>query len=251
MKFSVIIPTWNEGRQIAQALRRLREVSDNTRMELILVDGGSTDATVEEARRWVDKLEMLREPNRGAQLHAGTRYATGELFFFLHADAQPPKNWQERLEQFWLTDHPRKPAATVFSVDYGSRRGSRLAAWARNARPGFSGVAGGDGGFCTTREIYAACGGFPEIPLMEDLVFSRRLGTQGEIVVLPERILVGAGRIQRYGPLRIALHNAWLRTCFALGVSPQTLWKHYHGKVPEGVGPALASDVLKRKARSS
>ena len=99
MKFSVIIPAWNEGAQIAHGLRRLREISDSAFMELIVVDGGSTDKTAELAGKWADVVEVLPAPNRGAQLHAGAKRATGDLLFFLHADAQPPGNWQERLEQ--------------------------------------------------------------------------------------------------------------------------------------------------------
>lgn len=238
MKFSVIVPTWNEGQQIAAAMRRLREISDSENMELILVDGGSSDNTVEAARKYVDVVESLPEPNRGAQLDAGARKATGDLLFFLHADTQPPGDWQERLEQFWLATHRRPPAATVFSVDYGSGWNFRLVAWGQNLRVGWRQIAYGDAGFCTTRENYEACGGFPHIPLMEDVVFSRRLSKLGPIVRLPEKIHPGARRLHRLGPLRNSLRNAWIRGLYGLGVKPQTLWRWYYSaalREPSGV----------------
>lgn len=240
MKFSVIIPVWNEGAQIAHGLRRLKEISDTAAMEIILVDGGSTDRTVEYARKWADAIVCLDAPNRGAQLHAGALKATGDLLFFLHADTQPPGNWQERLEQFWLGAQAVSTAATVFSVDYGRGLGYRLTAWGQNARVPLRQIAYGDAGFCTTREIYKACGGFPEIPLMEDVVFSRRLRAHGRIAILPERIHPAARRLYRNGPILNVLQNAGLRAAFAMGVTPEKLWKLYYRRRPgEPVFPEI------------
>jgi rSAM/selenodomain-associated transferase 2 len=239
VKFSVIIPTWNEGPQIAHGLRRLREISDSEFMEIIVVDGGSTDKTVDQARKWADAVEVLTAPNRGMQLHAGAQRATGDLLFFLHADTQPPGNWQERLEQFWLSARPQPIAATVFSVTYGSSLGCRLAAWGRNVGASLRQVAHGDAGFCTTREIYRASGGFPAIPFMEDVEFSRRLRPHGRIAVLPERIHPAARRLYRNGVLWNAVQNAGLSLAFRAGVAPERLWRFYYKKRVEPVYPEI------------
>lgn len=253
MKISVIIPTWNEGKQIARGLRRLREISVYDNMELIVVDGGSLDGTREAAAKWSDHVVNFREPNRGGQLHAGTKAATGDLLFFLHADTQPPGNWQERLEQFWLSSHRRAPSATVFSVDYGSKWNYRMVAWGQNARVNWRQVAYGDAGFCTTPENYAASGGFPEIPIMEDVGFSKRLRKIGPIVRLPEKIHPGARRLHKIGPLRNSMRNFLIRLRYSMGATPEDLWRSYYSRKPiEAVGlsdgeSALRAAVKKRR----
>src|SRR5262249_31152411 len=149
-------------------LKRLREISTAASMEIILVDGGSADNTVATARPWVDQLIQLDKPNRGAQLHAGAQKAKGDLFLFLHADTQPPSGWQEILEKSWLQADSSR-AATAFSVDYGNETSLRLAAWARNRQTLWRQRIFGDQGLCTTSDIYARSGGFPQIAMMEDL----------------------------------------------------------------------------------
>lgn len=252
MKFSVIIPAWNEGRQIGASLRRLRQISDSEHLEIILVDGGSSDDTIEKARRWADRIEVVGSPNRGLQMHAGAKAATGDLLFFLHADCQPPGDWQRTLERFWLSPHQPAPSATVFSVSYGRHWDYRLVAWGQNMRVNLRQIAYGDAGFCTTRELYEASGGFPEIPLMEDVVFSRRLTELGPIVRLPHRIHPGARRLHAVGPLRNSLSNFWLRLQFACGASPDKLWKKYYSvRAAGGVGLADGGKALEAAARKS
>ena len=228
MRFSVIIPTWNEGPQIAPALRRLREISDQAHMEIILVDGGSTDNTVAAARDWADQVRVLDKPNRGAQLHAGAALATGDLFFFLHADVLPPSNWQERLEKTWLGLQERRLAATVFTVDYGRDWSFRLVAAGQNLRARWFGLASGDQGFCVSADVYAKSGGFPEIPLMEDVEFCRRLSKIGDLVVLPDLIRPSARRLKRSGALGNSLFNHWLVLRYMLGADPAALWERYY-----------------------
>ncbi|MBI3564834.1 MAG: glycosyltransferase [Elusimicrobia bacterium] len=126
MKFSVIVAAHNEGPQIASALKRLRQISKTSPMEVVLVDGASDDGTADLAADWADTVLRHRENNRGAQWHAGAEKATGDLLFFLRADAQPPGNWQQALEHFWLTTAVDKVAAVGFTVDYGATAGLRL-----------------------------------------------------------------------------------------------------------------------------
>lgn len=225
MKFSVIIPTFNEGPQISSSLRRLREISKTSPIEIILVDGGSDDDTVEMAKDWVDELLVLDAPNRGAQLHAGAQKATGDLLFFLRADAQPPGNWQQALEHFWLAGKSKKTAATVFRVDYGSSFPYRLASAMENFSAGVRGYPSGDHGFCTTPEIYRESGGFPPYASMEDLVFVDRLNSLGRIVLLKESIWPAARRMRSAGPLTSTLYQYWQELCFRLGASPDYLYK--------------------------
>ncbi|MBI5246977.1 MAG: glycosyltransferase [Elusimicrobia bacterium] len=223
MKFSVIVAAYNEGPQIGSSLKRLRQISQTSPMEILVVDGGSDDGTVEAAREWADEVIALGKPNRGAQWHAGAEKATGDLLFFLRADAQPPGNWQQALEHFWLATPMGGLAATAFSVSYGSGFGlNALSMWS-NARVR-SGLASSDHGLCTTPEIYRAVGGFPSYPVLEDLEFSRRLNVRGRIALLPERLRPAARHVHSIGPLSYLIRRAWLETRYRMGAKPEDIF---------------------------
>jgi glycosyltransferase involved in cell wall biosynthesis len=223
VKFSVIVAAYNEGPQIGSSLKRLRQVSQTSPMEVLVIDGGSDDGTVEAARGWADEVVELGKPNRGAQWHAGAEKATGDLLFFLRADAQPPGNWQQALEHYWLTASPEGLAATAFTVSYGAGVGlSALSMWS-NARVR-SGLASSDHGICTTPDIYKAVGGFPAFPVLEDMEFSRRLAARGRIALLSERIRPAARHVHSIGPVAYIARRLWLETRCKMGDTPEALF---------------------------
>lgn len=224
MKFSVIVAAYNEGPQIGSSLKRLRQISQTSPMEVVVVDGGSDDGTLNAAREWSDEVLDLGKPNRGAQWHAGAEKATGDLLFFLRADAQPPGNWQQALEHYWLATPTEGLAATAFSVSYGAGVGlSVLSMWS-NARVR-AGIASSDHGICTTPEIYKAAGGFPAYPVLEDLEFSRRLTARGRIALLPERLRPAARHVHSIGPLAYIARRLWLETRMKLGATPDEIFR--------------------------
>lgn len=222
MKFSVIVAAHNEGPQIGSSLKRLRQISQTSPMEVIVVDGGSDDGTIDAAREWADEVFAHPRANRGAQWHAGAEKATGDLLFFLRADSQPPGNWQQALEHFWLATPLARLAATAFSVEYGSSFGLRaLSAWS-NGRVR-QGLVSSDHGICTTPDIYRSTGGFPEFPVLEDLEFSRRLAVKGRIALLPERLRPAARHVHSIGPLSYLARRAWIETRYKMGAKPEDL----------------------------
>lgn len=225
MKLSIIIAAWNEGSQIASSLKRLRHISQNNVTEIIVVDGKSEDDTVEQARPWADEVIVHDEPNRGVQFHLGAQKASGDLLLFLRAEAQPPGNWQQALEHFWLSPRHEGVAATVFSVDYGSSPLFRLTSWACNLAARWKGRAGGDHGLCTTPALYKESGGYPPYPCMEDAAFCRRLERLGRIVVLPETIWPAARRMHQAGALSFIFKRLWMGLRYRLGASPEALWR--------------------------
>lgn len=222
MKFSVIVAAHNEGPQIASALKRLRQISKTSPAEIIVVDGGSDDDTVESAQDLADQVVEHGRPNRGEQWHAGALKATGDLLFFMRADAQPPGNWQQALEHFWLAT--RQDAAGVgFAVDYGASLGLRmLSAWSDSRAR--AGILGAEHGICTTPEIYKTVGGFPPFAELEDFEFSKRLRARGAIRLLPGRIHAAARRVRAQGPLGYALRRWWHERRYQMGTKPEDLY---------------------------
>ena len=229
MKFSVIVATWNEGTQISSALKRLRQISQNSPTEVIVVDGGSQDGTAENAKDWADQVLVAEKPNRGKQLDMGAKKATGELLFFLRPDTQPPGSWQQALEHFWLATHSAKVAATAFSVDYGTGFSLRLASRVSNSAVSWRGAVGGEHGLCTTPELYREAGGFPPIAYHEDIVFCDRLSRIGRLVLLPEKIWPAGRRMHRTSALSCAFKECWMTLRFKLGASPDELWRNDAG----------------------
>ena len=222
MKFSVIVSAHNEGPQIGSALKRLRQISKTSPMEVVVVDGGSDDGTSDAAREWADHVIVMPDSNRGAQWHAGALKATGDLLFFLRADVQPPGNWQQVLEHFWIARDVSGVSAAAFSVEYGSGVKLRLLSRWANGRVR-RGVVSADHGLSTTPEIYNAVGGFPPYPELEDYEFSRRLSARGRIVLLPEVIHAAARRLRNQGPVGYAMRRLWLETRYRLGAKPSEL----------------------------
>lgn len=229
MKFSVIIPTHNEGPHISAALRRLREITGSGPMEIIVVDGGSEDNTVEEAKDWCDHVIVQDRPNRGKQFHAGTEKATGDLWLFLLPEVQPPGNWQQALEHSWLSSDAPRTAATVFSVQYGASRSFRFASALANSRVSLQGIGCSEQGFCTTPEKYKQSGGFPEYPILEDYAFSKRLKKVGRLELLSELMWPAARRMRRVGVMRNFFNRRWLELRFKLGGSPDAIWRADQG----------------------
>jgi rSAM/selenodomain-associated transferase 2 len=220
MHISVIIPTLNEEAILAETLHAVRAERP---FEIIVVDGGSTDGTREEAAD--ADLFLTSERGRGVQMNHAARQARGDAFLFLHADCM--------LEAGALAAAPlvlrrRHVAACCFRQHVLARDWLyRCIDWCATARVRFTGLAYGDQGLCIRRAVFEALGGFPSVPLLEDLLFSRRLRRQGRIVVAPKRIFVSPRRWRRTGLVRQTLRNWGLTALTATGVGPERLARLY------------------------
>jgi rSAM/selenodomain-associated transferase 2 len=220
MSVSIVIPTWNEAACIAETVASLRTQSPG---EIIVVDGGSTDATIKHAQP-ADRV-LVSSPGRALQMNAGAAAAIGEHLLFLHADC--------RLESGSL--HAIERAMTRSSVFAGcfSMRvdavgwGFRSIDACATARVRFTGVAYGDQGLFLRRADFHRLGGFPALRFMEDVFFSRRIAQIGRVTVLPQKIYVSPRRWRKVGLVRQSLRN-WTLTALALaGVSPDWLAEYY------------------------
>jgi rSAM/selenodomain-associated transferase 2 len=220
VRISVVIPVLNEGGYIAATLRSVRSEKP---YEILVVDGGSTDTTREEARE-ADRV-LIGPRGRAAQMNHGAAQASGEALLFLHADCQ--------LEHGALAAVARSLArprtiAGCFRMEVAAR--GILYRWIdifALARVRLTGIMYGDQGLFLRRETFDALGGFPELRLMEDVFLSLKLRRLGRIDVVPRRLFVSPRRWQQQGILRQTARNWMLTTLAAAGVHPNRLSKFY------------------------
>jgi len=222
-RLSVIMPVLDEGEGIAGALEALTELRWFG-VEIIVVDGGSRDATVQRARLRADKV-LPAPRGRARQMNAGAAQASGEVLLFLHADTRLPPE-AERLVLEGLEQSGR--AWGRFDVAIESRRAMlRLVASMMNLRSRLTGIATGDQAMFAARAAFDAVGGFPEIPLMEDIALSKRLKRISRPLCIRQRVVTSGRRWERYGVLRTALLMWRLRLAYFFGADPNKLARQY------------------------
>jgi rSAM/selenodomain-associated transferase 2 len=222
MRLSVVIPTLNEAAQIGDLLADLAPTREQG-AELILVDGGSTDGTSAAAAPFVNRV--LGAPRgRATQMNTGAWEASGEILWFLHADTRLPPEAPEVL----LAACKRGAAWGRFDVRLSGRLPVlRLVERAMNLRSRLTGIATGDQGIFVTRAAFEGVGGYPEIPLMEDIALSRALRRLARPACLRTRIQTSSRRWEERGALRTILLMWRLRLAYALGADPHRLARLY------------------------
>ncbi len=220
---SVVVPVFNEATTIERTLGDLQALR-RAGHEVIVVDGASDDETLVRALPLAD--EVLTAPRgRASQMNAGAQIARGDVLWFLHADCLPPMD----ADQLILNALKMKDAIWGrFDVSLsGSGFLYRTIEFMMNNRSRMSGIATGDQGIFVTRKMFTQAGGFPDIPLMEDITFSKRLRAYGRPVCLHSKLTTSSRRWERRGVWRTILMMWRLRLAYALGVNPQNLARLY------------------------
>ncbi|MFL5087954.1 MAG: TIGR04283 family arsenosugar biosynthesis glycosyltransferase [Xanthobacteraceae bacterium] len=224
---SIILPVLDEADIIADVLTALAPLRQRG-AEVIVVDGGSRDGTVDLARPAADRV-IASPRGRAAQMNAGAALARGAVLLFLHADTRLPGNADalvlaglERSGRAWgrfdIAIAGRSPLLAIVAA-------------AINLRSRLTRIATGDQAIFVSRDVFAAVGGFPDIALLEDVALSRALKRISRPVCVAAKVTTSGRRWEQHGVLRTVVLMWRLRVAYFLGAEPATLARRY-GYVP-------------------
>jgi rSAM/selenodomain-associated transferase 2 len=208
---SVIIPALNEERALPLTLESLFQQSGD--FEVIVVDGGSHDRTVEVAHRWPAVRVITAAAGRAEQMNAGAALAQGELLVFLHADTLLPDNTTQLLAQ--LADDKAALWGGFHQQFSGRSRSLRFISWLTNTRCLITKVFYGDQGLFVNREMFAKVGGF-QTGHLEDINISKRLRKLSPPVFLAECVITDSRKFEQMGPIRSLCRCLLILTCYGL-----------------------------------
>jgi rSAM/selenodomain-associated transferase 2 len=214
---SVVIPALNEEKCIGDAVRSVRDVA-----EVIVVDGGSGDATVDAARRAGARV-VTSSRGRGLQLDRGAREAKGDWLVFLHADTRLEHGWDRAL----LALEPDVLGGAFRLAVESPRRAFRMIEAGVALRCRLFKLPFGDQAIFVRSAAYGMVGGFPPFPVMEDLVFARRMARAGRVAFPRVRAFTSARRWEEGGVLATTVRNLGLQALFAAGWPPERLARYY------------------------
>ena len=226
---SVIIPVLNEANNLDRLLAYLRGICPGA--EVIVVDGGSEDGTSAVVRRfpWVRYLSSQR--GRASQMNTGAKVANGEVLLFLHADTLLPAGANAAiLEAF----NDPEVMAGRFDVRFDTPRPVfKVIAFFINLRSRLTNICTGDQALFVRRKTFEELGGYPDIPLMEDVELAKRLKRKGAMSCLRLKVTTSARKWEQGGILRVVLLMWALRFLYFVGVGPERVHRWYY--------PSLAS----------
>jgi rSAM/selenodomain-associated transferase 2 len=225
-KISIIIPVLNEQSALIEHLPVLQDYR-HAGHEVIVVDGGSTDASVSIASALADQV-LKSSPGRSVQMNAGAARAAGTILLFLHIDTLLPAH-ADRI----LTNHLSNSDRVWGRFDLkltGSSSAFRVIEWMINLRSRYTGMATGDQAIFVLSSVFQQAGAYPEIPLMEDVALSRKLRKFSRPVCLRQRVITSSRRWEQHGIVRTTGLMWILRLGFFFGVSPTSLHRKYYKK---------------------
>lgn len=226
MEISVIIPTYNEELSIAktlEALSRLVNVS-----EVIVVDGGSTDLTAKFVKNYTQvknlQLVQMDEPNRGKQLHEGTKYAKGDIFWFVHADTRPQQGCGRQIKGVMKYT---EVVGGNFEVSFsGDTKAAKFMTWLYPYLRSW-GLVYGDSAFFIGRIAYGEVGGFKPIAAFEDLDMYHRLRKKGRFYHLSQTVTSSSRRFENRSFILTFARWSILQVLYWFKFPPEKLAKYY------------------------
>jgi len=228
LNLSIIIPVYNEATQIQELLFHLLKMMRNPQQsEILVIDGGSKDNTVEVVNK-IDGVRLITsEKGRGRQMNIGAKEAKGQTLYFLHADSFPPKDFDLFIQSKIKSNHK----AGCFRMNFDATHPwLKLASWFTQFDVKF--FRGGDQSLFIDRDLFFDIGGYvEEYPIFEDFTFIRELYKRNEFCVIQEPIISSSRRYQENGIARLQYHywKMYIKKWF--GASTQDLVDYYKKKV--------------------
>ncbi len=208
---SIIIPVYNEEKVLTKNSAQLKNLSQEA--ELIFVDGGSTDKSIQIAQSFGKVIQSKK--GRAAQMNCGAKAAEGEVLLFLHADniifPETLTSMESHIKNNGFIGGCLTQRIDKNGIIY------RVIEGQGNLRARLSKVFYGDQGIFVKKGVFFKIGGFPEVPIMEDMLFTKKLRMAGKTVVLPEKIFVSPRRWKKGGIIKTSLFYSLIAVLFRLG----------------------------------
>lgn len=222
---SIIIPVLNEAANLTQTLTLVQCHSDRAaEVEVIVVDGGSQDSTIEIAKE-LGVPVVFSAPGRARQMNAGAAIAQGAILVFLHGDTHLPPNYPTFIHQT-LSEPGVVAGAFNLAID-GMGWGLRWVEWGVKQRSRWLQLPYGDQALFLPKQTFETVDGFPDLPIMEDFVLVQRLKELGKVAIAPASVLTSSRRWQKLGILTTTLINQLMLIGYKLGISAHQLAKWY------------------------
>jgi rSAM/selenodomain-associated transferase 2 len=223
MKLSVIIPTVNESEHIANLLGKLEAMESHQLREVIVVDGGSTDNTIDIAKRFGVKVLNSPQKGRAPQMNLGAQAASGDILYFVHGDTLPPDTFIRSIEKALKQDFP----IGCFRYQFNSpKKILRINAFFTRFKMLW--CRGGDQSLFIKKEVFEKMGGFREdYIIMEDFEFIVRAQKEYPFKIIPENMTVSARKYEENSYLRVQIANLIVFNMFRFGGSQKAMVKMY------------------------
>lgn len=223
LQISVIIPVLNEEQNLQELIPFLKKYGGEFLVDLIVVDGGSCDHSIQIAETLGAQVIKSEKKSRAIQMNLGADRARGNVLFFVHADTRPLKSFTNDIQIAWLKGY--KAGCYRYSFDSESIL-LKINSWFTQFNGLFSG--GGDQTLFITRNFFNTLGGYdPRFCLMEDFELVKRIKQKANFYIIPKSITVSARKYQSNSWLRVQLANLYVFTLFQLGANPEKLKKLY------------------------
>ncbi len=225
-KISIIIPTINEANNLPLLLSDLSSIQKEG--EIIIVDCGSEDKTVDIANIYGAKVYKSEERNRGLQLNIGAKNSKGDWLIFLHADTRLTHDWFKKINSF-LNGDKNYIYYFKFKINH-EKIIFRVLEILVNLRSQFFKQPYGDQGLVIHRTTYFKNNGFRKIPLMEDVDFLRRLKNKKNLKQLNSPIFISSRKWEKTNIFLQALKNWNFRRRWLKGESTKSIYSDYYKK---------------------
>lgn len=225
--FSIIIPTYNEEEKIGELIRHLSKSAGSGEIEILVIDGGSSDHTIIEARKAGAKAMISPQKGRARQMNYGARQAGGKWLYFLHADTIPPESFIKDMRGVIGDGAQSGCFRLTFDMEHWALK---LYAWF--TRFDVDLFRFGDQSLFVEKAVFEEIGGFDDtLIVMEDQEIVRRIKRNSQFQIIPKAVTTSARRYERLGIFKLQLIFTIIVLLYYLGVQQETIVNFYRSKL--------------------